>query len=495
MKTRFPASISVGAGLFTAQVLATVQVFISNRALYEKMSWIAEAGYLTVPNQKILPTLNMLPPAFNGGLFFTLSIGVGISLVSLACAWIYKYPCRLKKGCLVVLLGLWAVGIAALNRHGFVLMPTLHLLFVPVVVVLLFLTLSPTDPEPGSRLILLLHFLAISMLALLWSTQMNADLYLNIRDNLLLSNAPGIRFNDFYYHYTLYPAEAFRNLSQKLIKTYHLRPTENDRVRQRLKQKLAGHDYLLISQKGKADVEISLEKDRIRLCGSRGVVLETDSEEFFKHTRHILQDLSQKNDAYIHFRAATSLSLLLGFPLLLYWVCSGLLTRGFSLFLGRRPSVCAGIAACCLTGVFLLFLMPGENEKEFAPDRLPRMLASDNWKDTVRALKHITEKHIDLHQFNLTQNLSRHPSIPVRYWLARCLGGGRHPDDEACLITLMQDPQPNVACQAFYSIGKRKFRDTTARLLASIKRSDHWYVQLYIYNALRKLGWKQSVSN
>ena len=139
--------------------------------------------------------------------------------------------------------------------------------------------------------------------------------------------------------------------------------------------------------------------------------------------------------------------------------------------------------------------MPLKDKKDIPLDSLPGMLASDNWKDTVTALKQIDAKQIDLHQFDLTRALSQHPSIPVRYWLARSLAVGRHPDDEAHLITLMSDPHPNVACQALYSIGKRNFRTSTARLLQVIETSDHWYVQLYTYNALRKLGWKQSVSN
>jgi hypothetical protein len=184
-----------------------------------------------------------------------------------------------------------------------------------------------------------------------------------------------------------------------------------------------------------------------------------------------------------------------GFHLLLYWVLNGLLFQSFSFFLGRQPSAIAGIITCCLLGALLLLLMPQRDKKDLSIDSLPGMLASDNWKDTVRALKQINTNNIDLHQFHLTQDLSQHPSIPVRYWLARGLSVGKHPDDEAHLITLMQDPHPNVACQALYSIGKRKFRKAAPKLLKTIEMSDHWYVQLYTYNALRKLGWKQIVSN
>jgi len=478
-----------------AQVIATIQVFSSNLALHGKMSWLAHAGYLTVPNQKILPTLKMIAPAFNGGLFFTLTVGVGISLVSLACAWTWKYPCRLNKGFLWVFLGLWAVSITVLNWHGFVLMPTLDVILIPTVVVTLFLVLSPNKLERSSRLTLLLHFPAISLLAIIWSTQMNPGLYSNIRDNILLSNTPGIHVNDFYYHYTLYPAEAFRNLEQKLIKTYHLSKMENPRDHNRLRRKLASYDYLLISEKGEADVEITVEKKRLRLSGNRQAAIETDLGNFHENTRQVLQDLSRRNDAYIHFRMATSISLLVGFPLLLYWLINGMLFQIFSFFLGRQPSAIAGIITCCLLGALLLLLMPQGDKETHTDESLSEMLASDDWKDTVRALKQINANNIDLYQFHLTQNLSQHPSIPVRYWLARGLSAGKHPGDETHLIRLTQDPHPNVACQALYSIGKRKFRKTTPKLLRIVEMSGHWYVQLYTYNALRKLGWKQIASN
>jgi len=136
-------------------------------------------------------------------------------------------------------------------------------------------------------------------------------------------------------------------------------------------------------------------------------------DNFYKNTRKSLGDLSKKNDAYIHFRAATSISLLVGFPLVLYWVFNGLLVQCFSLFLGKRPAVIAGVAACFLIGVLLLLLMPMGHKKEITIDRLPGMLASNNWKNRVAALQYVDANKIDLQQFDLTRNLSQHPSIPV----------------------------------------------------------------------------------
>jgi hypothetical protein len=71
-------------GLLTAQVIATIQVYLSNARLYRTLVAIGDAGYLAIPNQRIMNSLQELGPAFFGGLFFTLSVGAGLSLVCLA---------------------------------------------------------------------------------------------------------------------------------------------------------------------------------------------------------------------------------------------------------------------------------------------------------------------------------------------------------------------------------------------------------------------------
>jgi len=495
LKTRYAASISFVCGLFTAQIIASLQVWISNLSLHEKMYWIAEAGYLTVPGPKILPTLKMVTPAIFGGLFFTLSIGTGISLMSLACVWILKYGCRNKKPLAILFLGIWSTALIALNWHGFVLMPTLYAVLVPIIVGLPFWKLGPDTIDRRSYTRLLLHVLVILLLAALWWTQKSDTLFINIRDNLLLSNKPGIAFNDFYYRYTLYPAEAFRSHQQMLIKTYHLSNASGTPDRNRIVQKLNNADYLLINEKGKADIDIAVDGQRIRLTGNRQGVIESDVIPFVSRPRQNLRELSQRNDAYLHFRKATSIALLVGFPVMLYWLLNAFLAGGFSLFFGRHMSVIAAIIVSCLLGVLLLLLMPDGGRGMEKPEGLSEMLLSGDRKTIVTALKQIEAREIDLHTFRITETLIQHPSIAVRYWLARGLSVGSNPGDQAHLAALMLDPHPNVACQAIYSLGKRKFRTATAGLVQLIKTSDHWYVQLYAYGALRKLGWKQTISN
>ena len=495
MKTRLAASIALFGGLVTAQTIASVQVMTSNLALYQKMSAIVRAGYLTVPGPGILPSLKTVLPAVYGGLFFTLSIGIGISILSLACTWLVKHTLPNKIPLTILSVMLWLAGLVALNWHGLVLFPSLYVVLIPMVVGLLYWKLGPDRRDRNDYLKLLVHLLVIFLLAGVWWTQKNDALFVNIRDQLLLSNRPGISINDFYYRYTLYPAEAFRGLHQMLLKTYHLAITNSDLDRNRLIRKLERANYLLIDDdEAPADVIIRVDSNRIRLSVNRQESMEWDTRDFLKHPRKHLSELSKRNDVYLHFRKATSMGLLFGFPLMLYWLLNTLLIAVFSLFLNGLRTSFASTIGCGLLGIGLLLAMPPAIQGPLKAERLADMLASQDTRIITAALQQIEVQKSDLSQFNITEKLTQHPAIAVRYWLARGFSVSSNPQDEADLMTLLQDPHPNVVCQAIYSLGKRKFSHATPALLDIITASDHWYIQLYAYGALRKLGWTQNIS-
>jgi hypothetical protein len=55
----------------------------------------------------------------------------------------------------------------------------------------------------------------------------------------------------------------------------------------------------------------------------------------------------------------------------------------------------------------------------------------------------------------------------------------------------MDDPHPNVVCQAFYALGARGQRMAIHPIMERLVRTNHWYAQWYGYRALRRLGWYQ----
>jgi hypothetical protein len=67
-------------GLVIAQIIATIQVYLSNLNLNNTLTNVASAGYLAIPTKQVMGSLRDFSPAFWGGLFFTFTIGAGISL-------------------------------------------------------------------------------------------------------------------------------------------------------------------------------------------------------------------------------------------------------------------------------------------------------------------------------------------------------------------------------------------------------------------------------
>ena len=64
--------------------------------------------------------------------------------------------------------------------------------------------------------------ITVIVIVWVWTPVLKDDVFVSIRDQLLMSNPLGRKINNFYYQYTLFPAETFKSLDQKLLKSCHL---------------------------------------------------------------------------------------------------------------------------------------------------------------------------------------------------------------------------------------------------------------------------------
>jgi len=110
---------AVCVGLFITQIIATLHVYLSNGDLYRTIVTISDAGYLAIPNRRVLSTLNGFGPAFYGAWFFTLSIGAGLSIFAVCCAWVWDRIFGRHWAFLVPLGLLWLATLLAVNRQAF----------------------------------------------------------------------------------------------------------------------------------------------------------------------------------------------------------------------------------------------------------------------------------------------------------------------------------------------------------------------------------------
>lgn len=490
----FHTPVIILAGLCASQVIATLQVYQSNARLFQVITAVKKAGYLAIPNDLVAPTLTSVKAALMGGLFFTLSIGAGVTLLALLSAWVWKYVCFRKPWLAIPFLLPWLAAVTFLNLRGPVILPSLYFTIVPAIVALLTLRLTPDILGRSGWAWSFLHPIILLLLAVFWLTQYNPGMFSNIRDRLLLTNPPGIAFNNVYYRYTLYPAEVFKSLNQKMIKTCRVDGIGDPSTTKKVTARLADRNYLEVQGIEAVDLVFKATNDKVELENRGKVLIETSLTNFMDNPGHVLKSFSRKSDGFLFFRQATFLSLLVGFPIVLYVAASTLFYWLASLFLKPgRAAVLAGLA-CLAAGCLMVFPVRSGMQNRITSDRIPELLQSEKWQDKVDALKTLVSKKSRFPLKTDASQLAASPSIPVRYWLARSLASSTGSKTYAVLMQLMDDPQPIVACQALYSLGKRKESQSIRIALDKINQSSHWYVQWYGYNALRTLGWRQKSS-
>jgi hypothetical protein len=482
---------SIWAGLLVAQAVATLQVRQSNLALHAKMEAVRQAGFLSVPNQFVLPSLKALTAAFWGGLFFTLSLGAGLTLGTMAAAWLL--PCAGPRSRLQRYLPifLWALLLIWINLSGFDLYVNLYFVLIPPVVFLLNRRRIETDRQWRNMVV---HVLPVIFLALMWFTQFDRHLFVDIRDRLLLSNPIGQRVNHFYYHYTLYAAEVFKSPSQKLIKTSFIDISPKSSQHQLLEHILSRFDWLPVKSGVPVDLIVRQNQQRLELTDAGRVVSTTTIGEMRRKPEIILQQFAQKTDRYDRFRRMTFYGLLYGFPILLYIGAHVVFRRLWDLLPNVHRSVGLASASCLLLGVVIWAFFQHGRVDIAGSENIAEALSSGRWQVQVAALRRCREEGIDVRRMVVYPTLKKSRHIPVRYWLVDALAVSRYPQVDDELTDFLDDPSLNVCCQACAVLGQRGDPKVIEKLLHLVNQSKEWYLQLYSYNALKALGWNQIVS-
>ena len=480
-------------GLLTAQLIATIQIYLSNAALYRSLAAIVDAGYLAVPNGHAMMRLREFGPAFFGGVFFTLTVGAGLSLLAFAVAWLWDRVFSRNRISLGVFILLWAGCLVSLHLEGFCPAAS-YFLFVPPVVFAASIRWLP-ERTPGKLIRSeLFHLLPLLLLAFVWIPLVGGDLFINIRDSFLLSGPPGKWINDFYYNYTLYPAEVFKSLDQKMIRTCNSDRITVGRESQLLTKTLLRYDYLPVRGYAQADLEISTADGLFIFKNGGNEVLQVSPGEFLSRPGSTLKKFSENIDRNSVFRKYVFFFLLTGSPVILYVILNAFFSLLLTPFMrSRRISVTASVL-CLLTGGALLVMLHSGSAMAVNAKNVFEAMESQNWRDRVAALKFIDRRGMEVSTFGSYGSMLKSSRVPERYWLAKAMSKSRNPETGSELLALLDDPHRNVVCMAFYALGRRRNIAEAAEIIKRIETSDDWYTQWYAYRALRSLGWKQTES-
>ena len=493
LNSLYPFS-SLLIGLTLAQMLATVHVYLSNAVLYDSLVAIKSAGYLTIPNPHVMDQLLKATPAFWGGLFFTFSIGAGISFFSLALAWIWDRVFYRKIFLLYVFILLWVVCLVAVNFHGFKLFVTLYFLLIPSAVFIAAVKQMSYLNRKKLNSNEILHIIPVIVLALLLSWQIDSRMFTDFRDIYLLSNPVGSKINKFYYKYTLYPAEVFKSLNQKMLKTGIIEGQKTDIIRM-LENIFLNNDYIPIQQNIDADLKVVSTGDDFIFKSQDRPVLQISAEEFFRDPHRAIMEFEQKSDTLSFFRKITMLALLSGFPLAVYVIVHGIISILFGFFINLKTSSLIASVLCFVLCLVFIFSFQLNRTRNFSERNIAEALQSDRWQDRVAALKFIDENGLEIKQFHTYPELLKSDYIAERYWFVRTLANSRKPETYRDLLGFLNDTHPNVASMALYGLGRRGNKEAIGRIMQVIETTDDWYLQWYAYKAMRALGWRQTKLN
>jgi hypothetical protein len=479
-------------GLFLTQVLATIQVYLSNTHLYDSLLAIKDAGFLPVPNRHIMGQLHNFGPAFCAGLFFTFSIGAGISFFSLGLAWIWNRLFSRNQYLLYLFMFLWLLCLLLLNFHGFNLFATLYFFVIPSAVFTFALKSLTHLNRQKRRRNEIIHIIPVMVLALLLSWQLDKRMFTDFRDIFLLSNPVGSRINNFYYKYTLYAAEVIKSLDQKMLKTYRAEKAKKSNAMFFLEKILADYDYIPIEKRTDVDLKIAFADNNFTFENLGEPIFQISSKALLAEPGKALKEFSNKTDTFVFFRKIIFWSLLVGLPLAIYVLGHGLTSIALNLFLDMETSCVIASAFIFILSLTLIFSFQFNRSRDVSARNLKDALSSDRWQDRVAALKIIDEKGLEIKRFDAYPKLLKSPHIPERYWTVRALANSRSPETYRDLLRFLEDPHRNVLTMAFYALGKRGNRQAITDIINKIDASDDWYSQWYAYKALRSLGWKQT---
>jgi hypothetical protein len=492
---RTHAAVSILVGLATAQAIALFFVRQSNQALLRSTQAADAAGWLAIPAGSAALALDTFGYAFRGALFFTLSTGALLTLATWAVTCLLGCLGRVWRRRLIApVAACWIALLGYVNFRGPVGFATLLVIGVPLCTLCTRRRAVEAAHErrPMARIIVPAGVLLLLIGA--WASQADRDLFTTIRDQLLLSNAIGRHVNDFYYRYTLGPAELLKSFNQKTVRTCRLENFVDPMERQSVATRLAAADVLTVDA-ATVDARIVRGDDRVRLILHDQRPVETDLTRFLGEPAAWVRQSADLADRRGPLRRITFIGVLIAFPILLYAGVYALAHGVAATVLAEpRATFVAGIFCLALGGALLLPMLQSP-KSDLNPAHVNDALNAARWQTRVAALKQIERQGLEIARYPNYRALLRSPRVVERYWLARALAVGHDTGGEAELLTLLDDPHPNVACQAYYALGRRGRPEHIDIIRDKMLRSDHWYTQWYGYRAMKELRWRQTRSD
>jgi hypothetical protein len=202
-------------GLGTCQIIASFQIYLANQSLVNKVQGIEASGGFHVPSLSVLSQALDFSTIFISALFITLSLGVGLSLLTLSYLHFTQDREHLPKATTISFGVLWLVLLGLVNAAGFCAFCTAYLVLVPLSILILTVITRPAPAQKDLKASRWIRWGVLLFLLFLWTIQISEDSFTHLRDSFLLSHPLGESITAVYYQFTFYPASVLESQSQQ----------------------------------------------------------------------------------------------------------------------------------------------------------------------------------------------------------------------------------------------------------------------------------------
>ena len=206
--------ISTLLGLGTCHIVACFQIYLSNSSLLERAQETEQNGAFHIPNLKALTHALDVNTIFLSAFFFTLTLGIGLCLLTLVYLYFRHQPRRFPKATTIAFAILWLALIGLANSSGFNVFGTVYLVLVPSSILLFDFFSAPGSFQTDRKADRWVRWGGLIFLLLLWTIQIRQETFTSLRDSLLLTHPFGEILTATYYRYTFYAASALESHGQ-----------------------------------------------------------------------------------------------------------------------------------------------------------------------------------------------------------------------------------------------------------------------------------------
>lgn len=441
--------LSLFSGMLFSGIMGYFLTKESTALLLEKNRALLQAGLVALPGAGHLQVMEGAGPALAGGLFFALSLGIGGGALSWLTGLVLgRLPSHVAA--------LFAAPLFIPSVYSLVKGAPLPAAYMALAAITgLWFGLKASGKIFACRRETLATLAVFFILAAGFSTWRFSGLspFVKIRDSALMGSLTLRPVSDFYYRWTLYPAEAIKPLDSATIPIVKADVPEKDAFCAQ-----AWDMGFFCAPPGMKvyDLEASARDGFIQLTyKGRSAKWRPGDTRF---NRDELKTLTDSTDTARPLRRATFISLMYGLPMAAIILLTLLISESTTTAKVRLSMALALALGIAWAG------LPDDASLKHA-----QMAAGKGYASLASGMLASSD--------------------PVERFYGAFAAASDPSSNESKLIEALDDPVLNVRYQAATALGGATSARARERLLQMLSSGDEWYVKFRAYNALLKMGW------